>query len=177
MTEPTVEEYMMRTRVDYGSGVARPKFELKGQFLKELREHTFSRSENEDANEHIKRVLRIVDLFTTPNVTPYQHMLCVYPITLTGATSRWLRNEPAGSIATWEILKENILSKYYPPSRTAKKMEEINNFQQDMQEVILFYKGLDVPTRQILDSKGALPKMNAADAKKVIQEMADHSHK
>ncbi|GKD38353.1 ribonuclease H-like domain, reverse transcriptase, RNA-dependent DNA polymerase [Tanacetum coccineum] len=44
-----------------------------------------------------------------------------------------------------------------------------------MQEVILFYKGLDVPTRHILDSKGAIPSMKAADAKKAIQNMADHS--
>ncbi|GJW13267.1 hypothetical protein Tco_0017400 [Tanacetum coccineum] len=46
-----------------------------------------------------------------------------------------------------------------------------------MQEVILFYKGLDVPTRQILDSKGAIPSMKAVDAKKAIQDMADHSQK
>ncbi|GJR58565.1 hypothetical protein Tco_1500727 [Tanacetum coccineum] len=38
----TMEQYMSKTRTDYGSGVARPKieekdsFELKGQFLKEL---------------------------------------------------------------------------------------------------------------------------------------------
>ncbi|GKC04252.1 hypothetical protein Tco_0995862 [Tanacetum coccineum] len=38
----TMEQYMRKTRADYGSGVARPKiedkdnFELKGQFLKEL---------------------------------------------------------------------------------------------------------------------------------------------
>ncbi|GJW57932.1 hypothetical protein Tco_0104663 [Tanacetum coccineum] len=44
----TMEQYMSKTRTDYGSGVARPKieekdsFELKGQFLKELRENTFS---------------------------------------------------------------------------------------------------------------------------------------
>ncbi|GKB78757.1 hypothetical protein Tco_0945652 [Tanacetum coccineum] len=43
------------------------------------------------------------------------------------------------------------------------------------QEVILFYKGLDVHTRQILDSKGAIPSMKAIDAKKAIQDMADHS--
>ncbi|GKB47121.1 ribonuclease H-like domain, reverse transcriptase, RNA-dependent DNA polymerase [Tanacetum coccineum] len=91
MTKPTMKEYMMRTREDYGSGIARPKFdkdtrfELKGQFLKELREHTFSRSENEDANEHIERVHEIVDLFTTPDVTQDQLMLRVFPITLTGA--------------------------------------------------------------------------------------------
>ncbi|GJT29177.1 hypothetical protein Tco_0909452 [Tanacetum coccineum] len=36
---------------------------------------------------------------------------------------------------------------------------------------------MDVPTRQILDSKGAIPSMKAADAKKAIQDMADHSQK
>ncbi|GJT97789.1 hypothetical protein Tco_1093307 [Tanacetum coccineum] len=65
----TMVQYMSKTRIDYGSGVARPKidkkdqFELKGQFLKELRENTFSGSDNEDANEHIEKVLEIVDLF------------------------------------------------------------------------------------------------------------------
>ncbi|GJX77619.1 hypothetical protein Tco_0324430 [Tanacetum coccineum] len=154
----TMEQYMSKTRTDYGSGVARPKidnkdqFELKGQFLKELRENTFS------------------------------------------AASRWLRNEPTGSIKTWEDLKTKFLNKYCPPGRTAKKMEEINNFQQEpdetlyqawerfkellmkcpqhyltkMQEVILFYNGLDVPTRQILDSRGAVPTKTAADAKTAI---------
>ncbi|GKF10880.1 hypothetical protein Tco_0048806, partial [Tanacetum coccineum] len=74
------------------------------------------------------------------------------------------------------------------------KIEEINNFQQEpdetlyqawerfkellmkcprhylirMQEVILFYNGLDVPTRQILDSRGAVPTKTASDAKKAI---------
>ncbi|GJS06763.1 hypothetical protein Tco_0363559 [Tanacetum coccineum] len=73
-------------------------------------------------------------------------------------------------------------------------MEEINNFQQDtdeniyqawerfkellmkcpqhylteMQEVILFYNGLEIPTRQILDSRGAIPSKTSADAKVAI---------
>ncbi|GJY00073.1 RNA-directed DNA polymerase, eukaryota [Tanacetum coccineum] len=80
MTE-TMKQYMSKTRNDYGSGVARPKidnkdqFELKGQFLKELRENTFSGSDNEDANEHIEQVLKIVDLFHVPNITVDQLML------------------------------------------------------------------------------------------------------
>ncbi|GKB25522.1 retrovirus-related pol polyprotein from transposon TNT 1-94 [Tanacetum coccineum] len=95
------------------------------------------------------------------------------------------------------------MNKYYPPARTAKKIEEINNFQQepdeslfcawerfnellmkcpqhyliDIQEVILFYNGLDVPTRQILDSKGAIPSKTIADSKIAIQEMAEYSQK
>nr|GEW66384.1 hypothetical protein [Tanacetum cinerariifolium] len=84
-----------------------------------------------------------------------------------------------------------------------KKIEEINNFQQefdeslfrpwerfkellikypqhyltDIQEVILFYNGLDVPTRQTLDSKGVIPFKTAADAKIAIQEMVEYSQK
>ncbi|GJU09258.1 hypothetical protein Tco_1125688 [Tanacetum coccineum] len=138
----TMEQYMSKTRTDYGSGVARPKidnkdqFELKGQFLKELRENTFSGSDNEDANEHIEKVLEIVDLFHVPNITVDQLMLRVFPISLTGAASRWLRNEPTGSIKTWEDLKTKFLNKYCPPGRTAKKMEEINNFQQEPDETL-----------------------------------------
>ncbi|GJV39104.1 DNA-directed DNA polymerase [Tanacetum coccineum] len=46
-----------------------------------------------------------------------------------------------------------------------------------MQEVILFYSGLEVPTRQILDAKGPIPTKIAADAKVAIQEMSEYSQK
>ncbi|GJV04678.1 hypothetical protein Tco_1338247 [Tanacetum coccineum] len=138
----TMEQYMSKTRADYGSGIARPKiedkdsFELKGQFLKELRDNTFSCLDHEDANEHIEKVLEIVDLFHIPNITIDKVMLRAFPMSLTGAASRWLRNKPFGSIITWEDLKIKFLSKYCPPARTAKKMEEINNFQQEPDENI-----------------------------------------
>ncbi|GJW49549.1 hypothetical protein Tco_0090900 [Tanacetum coccineum] len=205
----TMEQYMSKTRENYGSGITRPTinqdtpFELKGKFLKELHDNTFSGSKHEDANEHIEKVLEIVDLFHILKVTQDQIMLRAFPVSLTGAASKWLRNQPSDSITTWEILKTKFLNKYCTPARTAKKMEEINNFQQepdeslfrawkrfkellmkcpqhyltDMQEVILFYNGLDVPTRQILDSKGAIPAKTAADAKIAIQEMAEYSQK
>ncbi|GKF73914.1 hypothetical protein Tco_0220246 [Tanacetum coccineum] len=79
-------------------------------------------------------------------------------------------------------------------------MEEINNFQQVPDETLYqawecfkellmkcpqhyltemqeFYNGLDIPTRQILDSIGAIPTMTIADAKMAIQEMAEYSQK
>ncbi|GKA03921.1 hypothetical protein Tco_0676702 [Tanacetum coccineum] len=55
--------------------------------------------------------------------------------------SRWLINEPTGLIKTWEDLKTNFLNKYCPPGRTAKKMEEINNFQQESDETL--FKALE----------------------------------
>ncbi|GKC44962.1 hypothetical protein Tco_1062684 [Tanacetum coccineum] len=194
---------------EYGSGVARPKiedkdnFELKGQFLKELRINTFNGLDHEDANEHIKKVLEIVDLFHITNITIDQVMLRAFHMSLTGATSRWLRNEPTSSITTWDGLKTKFLNKYSPPARTAKKMEEINNFKQEpdenlyqagerfkelmmkcphhylteMMEVILSYNGLGIPTRQILNSRGAIPSKTVADAKIAIQEMPEYSQK
>ncbi|GKA88815.1 hypothetical protein Tco_0810627 [Tanacetum coccineum] len=102
----TMEQYMSKTRADYGSRVARPRiedkdnFELKGQFLKELRTNTFSGSDHEDANEHIEKVLEIANLFHIPNITINQVMLRAFPMSLTGAASRWLRNELTGSITT-----------------------------------------------------------------------------
>nr|GEX66486.1 hypothetical protein [Tanacetum cinerariifolium] len=128
-------------------------------------------------------------------------MLQAFCMSLTGDASHWLRNKPSSSIKTWEDLKMKFLNKYCPPARTTNKMEEINNFQQEpdetlyhawerfkellmicpqhyltkMQEVILFYNGLDVPTRQIIDSKGAIPTKTSADAKVAIQEMVEYS--
>ncbi|GKE29902.1 hypothetical protein Tco_1445286 [Tanacetum coccineum] len=101
-----------------------------------MRDNTFSGSDNEDANEHIENVLEIVDLFHIPNITQDQVMLRFFPMSLTGVANHWLRNEPVGSIKTWETLKETFLSKFRPPARTAKKMEEINNFQQDPDETL-----------------------------------------
>ncbi|GJW73128.1 reverse transcriptase domain-containing protein [Tanacetum coccineum] len=147
----TMEQYISKTRTDYESGVARPKidnkdqFEQKGQFLNELQENTFSGSDNEDANEHIEKVLEIVDLFYVPNITEDQLMLRVFPISLTGAAKLLMK---------------------YP-----------QHYLTEMQEVILFYNGLDVPTRQILDLRGVVPTKTAKDAKKDIQEMAAYSQK
>nr|GFD54118.1 hypothetical protein [Tanacetum cinerariifolium] len=87
----TMEQYMSKTRTDYGSGVARPKieekdnFELKGQFLKELRDNTFSGLDHEDENKHIEKVLEIMDLFHIPNITIDQMMLRAFLMSLTGA--------------------------------------------------------------------------------------------
>ncbi|GJR94907.1 hypothetical protein Tco_0267081 [Tanacetum coccineum] len=142
MTDPTMEGYMTKTRTDYGSGVARPKideqvnFEIKGKFLKELRDNTFSGSEHEDPNEHIKNVLEIADLFHILKVSDNQVLLRAFPMSLIGAASRWLRDEPSGLIVDWETLKKKFLSKYCPPANTAKKMEKINKFQQEPNETL-----------------------------------------
>ncbi|GJS09797.1 hypothetical protein Tco_0366593 [Tanacetum coccineum] len=59
----TMKQYMRKTRADYRLGISRPKIddkdslELKGQFLKELCDNTFSGSDHRDENEHIENIL------------------------------------------------------------------------------------------------------------------------
>nr|GEX86487.1 putative ribonuclease H-like domain-containing protein [Tanacetum cinerariifolium] len=108
----------------------------KGQFLKELRDNIFSGSDHEDVKDHIEKVLKIVDLFHIPDITQDQVMLRAFPMSLTGA------QEPDETLyQAWERFKELL-------------MECPQHYLTDMQEVILFYNGLKVPTRQIIDSKG-----------------------
>nr|GFA44335.1 hypothetical protein [Tanacetum cinerariifolium] len=111
-------------------------FQLKGQFLKELRDNTFSGSGNEDANERIEKVLEIVDLFHIPNITQGQVMLRDFPMSLTRASSRWLRNEPVGSITTWETLKEIFKCRSTETSnRLAAIQAQLNNIRREIKKV------------------------------------------
>nr|GEU66656.1 hypothetical protein [Tanacetum cinerariifolium] len=167
----------------------------------ELQDNTFSSSDHEDVNDHIEKVLKIVDLFHVPNITQDQIILRVFPMSLNGAVSHWPRNKPSGSIKTWEALKINFLSKYCPLAQTTRKwrrsitssknpnetlyqawerfkellMKCPQHYLTEMQEVILFYNGLEVPTRQILDSKAIQAQLNnlGHEIKKVNEKVYD----
>nr|GEV29427.1 hypothetical protein [Tanacetum cinerariifolium] len=130
MAKP-MEQYMSKTRADYGSGIARPKiddndhFELKGQFLKELRDNTFSGSDHEDANEHIEKVLEIFDLFHIPNITQDRVMFRAFPMSLTRVKIEEINNfqqEPDETLyQAWERLKELLIK---CPQHYLTKMQE-----------------------------------------------------
>nr|GEU45451.1 hypothetical protein [Tanacetum cinerariifolium] len=61
----TMEQYLTLTGGNQAPGVVKPEiggnvnFEIKSQFMRELREDTFSGNKNDDAHEHVKRVLDI----------------------------------------------------------------------------------------------------------------------
>nr|GEX69560.1 putative reverse transcriptase domain-containing protein [Tanacetum cinerariifolium] len=92
----TMEQYLTLTRRNQEPGVVRPEirdnvnFEIKSQFMRELREDTFSGNKNDDAHKHIEQVLDIVIFFNILGVTLDVAMLRVFPITLTGAAKKWV---------------------------------------------------------------------------------------
>ncbi|GKE57995.1 hypothetical protein Tco_1497180 [Tanacetum coccineum] len=90
----TMEQYLALTRGNQAPGVVKPEiggnvnFEIKSQFMRELREDTFFGNKKDDAHKHVERVLDIVSLFNIPEVSHDAVMLRVFPITLTGAAKR-----------------------------------------------------------------------------------------
>nr|GEV10749.1 hypothetical protein [Tanacetum cinerariifolium] len=169
--------------------------------MRELREETFFGNKNDDAHEHVERVLDIFSLFNIPGVSQDAVMLHVFPVTLTGAAKRWVDRLPPRTVDSWDLLKNSFIQRYCPPSRTAKQLEEIRNFKQEgdetlyqawerykdlmykcpthdinnHQKVNIFYNGLGSMNHQLLDSQGPIPGMTPVQELTTIQTMADHS--
>ncbi|GJR53947.1 hypothetical protein Tco_1404468 [Tanacetum coccineum] len=91
-----MEQYLMLTQGNQAPGMVRPEiggnvnFEIKSQFMRELREDKFVSNKKDDAHEHVESILDIVSLFNIPRVTHDAVMLRAFPITLTGAAKRWV---------------------------------------------------------------------------------------
>ncbi|GJT15780.1 hypothetical protein Tco_0874486 [Tanacetum coccineum] len=158
----TIKQYIALIPDDIRPGIVNPKigddfeFEINANFIRELRRKLFACTDDEHAYEHVHTVLEIVDLFHFPGVTHDAIMLRVFPITLKGRALRWKDRLPAGY--------NDLL--YQCP------LHDLNC----QQKVHIFYTGLDIPTRKILDSNGFIPLMTPTEALESIQVMADHSH-
>ncbi|GKD75786.1 hypothetical protein Tco_1334068 [Tanacetum coccineum] len=139
--------------------------------MRELKEDTFSENKNDDAHEHVKRVLDIVNLFNIPGVTHDVVMLQVFPITLTGAAKRWVDRLSLGTVNSWDLLKKAFIHRHGKDIMTKCPTHDINSHQ----KVNIFYNGLGAMNRQLLDSHYPIPGMTPAQALTAIQTIADHS--
>ncbi|GJX93324.1 hypothetical protein Tco_0347910 [Tanacetum coccineum] len=139
---PPINLKLALTRGNQAPSMVKPEiegnvnFEIKSQFMRELREDTFFRNKNDDAHEYVERVLDIVTLFNIPGISHDAVMLRVFPITLTGSAKRWVDRLPPGTINSWDLLKKAFIQRYCPPSKTAKQHEEIRNIKQEGVETL-----------------------------------------
>ncbi|GKD45642.1 hypothetical protein Tco_1270287 [Tanacetum coccineum] len=89
-----MEQYLALSRENQKPGVLKPEirgnvnFEIKSQFMRELREDTFFGNKKEDVHDHVDRVLNIVSLFNIPGVSQDAVLLRVFLFTLTGSAKR-----------------------------------------------------------------------------------------
>ncbi|GJT75717.1 uncharacterized mitochondrial protein-like protein [Tanacetum coccineum] len=115
-----MEQYLALSRENQALGVVKPEiggnvnFEIKSQFMRELREETFSGNKNEDAHDHVDRVLNIVSLFNILGVSQDAVLLRVFPFTLTGTAKRWVDRLTPRAVNTWDLLKKAFIQRMTP---------------------------------------------------------------
>ncbi|GJZ91643.1 hypothetical protein Tco_0663570, partial [Tanacetum coccineum] len=150
----TIEQYLALDHGDTRRGVRNPKiegnvdFEIKVWILRELRDNTFSRNDNEDAHEHVGRILEITSLFNTPGVS----------------RDAIIQEGKEMLYQAWERYNDLL---FKCPTY------DLN----DYQKVNTFYKVLEISTRQMLDSRRPILELIATRALVSIQEIDDHSYK
>ncbi|GKC28645.1 hypothetical protein Tco_1035939, partial [Tanacetum coccineum] len=116
----TIEQYLALSREKQAPGVVKPEiggnvnFEIKSQFMRELRKETFSKNKNEDAHDHVDRVLNIVSLFSTREVTQVALLLRVFPFTLTRTAKRWVYRLTPGTVNTWDLFERAFIQRMTP---------------------------------------------------------------
>ncbi|GKE27291.1 hypothetical protein Tco_1442675 [Tanacetum coccineum] len=75
----------------------------------------------------------------------------------------------------FNLLSDNKYSEEEEEEAMAETMEQYMNANEHIEKVLEIVDLFHVPTRQILDSRGAVPTKTTADAKTTIQEMVEYS--
>ncbi|GJX14406.1 hypothetical protein Tco_0206164 [Tanacetum coccineum] len=146
----TMEQYLALTRANRTPKLVKPEiggnvnFEIKSQFMQELREDTFSGNKNDDAHEHVERVLDIkafIQRYCPPSKTAKQlEDICNF------------KQEGDETLyQAWERYNDLL---YNCPTH------DINIHQ----KVAIFYNGLGTMNSQLLDSQRPIPGMTPAQA-------------
>ncbi|GJU78982.1 zinc knuckle CX2CX4HX4C containing protein [Tanacetum coccineum] len=112
--------------------------ELSNEFLMELRKSAYHRWFDEDAVNHIAKVLEMVDLIYVPGVDSHQIRMKVFPLSLADDTQQWWIYEKEGKITVWEELVEFFFYKCYPESYDGEEemLDEGDNWGIDPLEFI-----------------------------------------
>ncbi|GJX02876.1 hypothetical protein Tco_0188792 [Tanacetum coccineum] len=172
-----------------------------GQCIDELKDNVFLGNDDENPLEHISNMTSVSNLFQSPRVSSDQVMLMAFPFTLKEKARLWINRLSAGSITTWDLLKNAFLSRYRPLSQIIRQTKAIRNFGQECNEPLhlawerfndllyncpehkineheqlqIFYQGLDPETRKKADFMGPIPRMTPTAGIKAINELSKHS--
>ncbi|XP_050878277.1 uncharacterized protein LOC127082090 [Lathyrus oleraceus] len=146
----------------------------------------------------------IASNFKIPCVTDDAFTLRLFPYSLRDRSKSWLNSLVPNPIATWNDLDENIMAKYFPPSKNSKRRNEITSFRQRVDDSLFdawerfkellrqcphhgipiciqletFYNGLVPSSRNMLDasSGGALLSKSYEEGYKLIESITTNTY-
>ena len=130
--------------------------------------------------------------------------LRLFSLSLGDRAKHWLTSKPPDSIISWNDLVHKFLTKFFPPSKIAQLVQEINTFRQldgenlveawerfhellrrcphhrltRWMQVHPFYNGLSDSTRTVIDDSagGALMKKTTNQEYGILEDMATNSN-
>ena len=179
-------------------------FELKSVTVQMLQNILFHGLPHENPNMHLTNFLEVCDTIKYNGVTEEALRLQLFPLSLGDRAKHWLTSQPPYSITTWNDLVQKFLTKFFPPSKIAQLMQEINTFGQlegeniaeawdrfhellrkcpnhqltKWMQVHTFYNGLRNATRTMIDASagGALMKKTTDHAYEILEDAATNTN-
>ena len=179
-------------------------FELKSVTVQMLQNILFHGLPHENPNMHLTNFLEVCDTIKYNGVTEEALRLRLFPLSLGDRAKHWLTSQPPDSITTWNDLVQKFLTKFFPPSKIAQLVQEINTFGQlegenlaeawdrfhellrkcphhrltRWMQVHTFYNGLRNATRTMIDASagGALMKKTTDQAYEILEDVATNTN-
>ena len=105
-------------------------FELKSVTLQMLQNILFHGFPNENSNMHLTNFIEVCDTVKYNGVTEEALRLRLFLLSLADRAKHWLTSQPPDSITSWNDLVQKFLTKFFPPTKIAQLVQEINTFRQ-----------------------------------------------
>ncbi|GJY53227.1 reverse transcriptase domain-containing protein [Tanacetum coccineum] len=110
------------------------EFAIKGNHLTLIKGNQFDGRTKTDPHKHIHKFIRICDMFKYRDTENEAVRLMMFPLSLTGEAKTWLDELNEGTIETWDELRTDLISRFFPPALFDLLLGEIRTFAQHENE-------------------------------------------